>query len=167
MSLYAITHEMSSVLDAILDGGAESPEAEAALAEHLAGLDAALDSKADSYCQFIRELEVRSAARKAEADRMKALAQADAALADRLKAALKASMEATGRLKLDLPRFKLAVQQNGGKQPLVIEEDATLPDEYVVLVRQPNKDAVRSALEAGKSVPGCTLLPRGSSLRIR
>jgi hypothetical protein len=50
---------------------------------------------------------------------------------------------------------------------MLIESEAALPDEYVILVRQPNKDAVRSALEAGKNVPGCSLLPRGTALRIR
>jgi len=32
---------------------------------------------------------------------------------------------------------------------------------------EPNKDAIRAALEAGTAVPGCILLPRGTSLRIR
>ena len=167
MSLYHISSELNAIIDVILDGGADSPEAQEALDQHLAGLDAALESKAEAYAGFIRELELRSAARKSEADRIKALAQADAALADRLKAALKGAMESTGRLKIDLPNFKLSVSSVGGKQSMLIESEADLPDEYVILVRQPNKDAVRSALEAGKSVPGCSLLPRGTALRIR
>mgnify|MGYP000595174979 CR=1 FL=1 len=47
MSLYAISSELELILDAILEGGADSPEGQQALEAHLAGLDAALDDKAD------------------------------------------------------------------------------------------------------------------------
>jgi hypothetical protein len=60
------------------------------------------------------------------------------------------------------------VAGNGGKQPLVIETPVDdLPSEFRVVRHEPNKDAIRSALEAGQAVPGCTLLPRGTSLRIK
>ena len=48
MSLYQITSEMQSILDAVLDGGIDSPEVQEALNEHLTGLDVALDTKAES-----------------------------------------------------------------------------------------------------------------------
>jgi hypothetical protein len=99
---------------------------------------------------------------------MRQLAETDAALADRLKERLKEAMEATGKLKLDTPRFKLSVAGNGGKQPLeVAVEPTALPQEFQAVEVRANKDAIRAALEAGVTVPGCTLLPRGTGLRIR
>ena len=155
MSLYAITTEMQGILDAVLDGGIDSPEAQDALNEHLAGLDTALESKAESYAGFIKELEMRAESRSKEATRIRALAAADDALATRLKEGLKAAMEQTGKLKIETPRFKLSVAGNG------------LDPAFQRIFREPDKDVIRSALDSGIEIAGCRLLPRGTSLRIR
>jgi hypothetical protein len=168
MSLYAISSELELILDAILEGGADSPEAQQALEAHLAGLDAALDDKADDYAGLIRSLELRSAARKTEAERMRSLAKADEALAERLKDRLKEAMEACGRTKIDTARFRLSVAGNGGKQPLEVTVTAEeLGPDYTSTFVEVDNTKIRAALEAGKVVPGCTLLPRGTGLRIK
>ena len=167
MSLYAITTEMQTILDAVLDGGIDSVEAQDALNEHLTGLDVALDSKAESYAGFIRELEMRAESRGKEASRIRALAAADDALATRLKEGLKAAMEQTGKLKIETPRFKLSIAGNGGKQSLEVDDPSALDPIFVRIVREPDKDAIRAALDSGAEIAGCRLLPRGSSLRIR
>jgi len=169
MSLYQITSEMQGILEAVLDHGIDSPEAQEALNEHLSGLDEALDLSAERYCGFIRELEMRAEARSKEASRIRALAAADDALATRLKEGLKAAMETTGRLKMELPSFKLSIAASGGKQSLQIDDDAVkgLEVPLVKIVTEPNKEAIRIVLEAGGEIPGCRLLPRGTSLRIR
>lgn len=166
MSLYAIQNEINDIVDAILDGG--DAEAQQALEAHLAGLDAVLTEKAESYAIVIKELEVRAAARRDEATRIRDLAATDEALADRLKARLKEAMEATGRTKIDTARFRLSVSQNGGVQPLSVTCDATtLPKELTFVTVAANKVAIRQALEGGATIAGCELLPRGTSLRIR
>lgn len=168
MSLYAIHCEMETIIEAILEGGADSVEAQAALDAHLAGLDAALDAKADQYAAIITSLNARAAARNIEAKRMRQLADADEALADRLKERLKAVMETTGRTKIDTARFRLSVAGNGGKQSLEVKVEPTaLAPQYQVVRVEADKEAIRAALEGGATIPGCTLLPRGTSLRIR
>ena len=169
MSLYHISSEMQTVIDAMLEGGADSPEAMTALDEHLKGLEAALESKAEGYAGVIRELEMRATARTEEVKRIRALADADATLAQRLQERLRDAMIATGTTRVETARFRITVQANGGKQPLVIDPGAVddLPAAMTRIVREPDKEAIRAALEAGDSIPGCELLPRGSSLRIR
>lgn len=169
MSLYQITAEMVSLLHAFDQHGEDSPEAEAAFREHASALAEAFDSKADDYAALIRVCETRSEARRHEAARMKALADSDEVLSSRLRETMRAAMEATGRVRVDTPRFRLAVRTNGGKIPVVIEDEAALPAEFavpVVTVR-PDRDAIRSALEAGKPVAGARLGQRGTRLDIQ
>lgn len=168
MNLYEITTEMQSILDAMLDGGVDSPEAMNALTEHLSGLDSVLESKADAYAGIIAELTARADARTKEAQRIRTLATADQALADRLKERLKEAMERTGKTRLETARFRMAVAGNGGKQPMIVNVDPLdLPPELIFTTVSPDKDAIRAVLEAGGTVEGCALLPRGTSLRIK
>lgn len=167
MSLYALTTEIESIVAIMLDGGVDSPEAAAALEEHLAGMDAALEQKAEGYAAVITELNARAAARTQEAKRIRALADTDSVLADRLRDRLKEAMERTGKTKFQTTRFAFTVAGNGGKQPLRIDPAVELPPLLTRIVTEPDKDAIRAVLESGAQVPGCELLPRGTSLRIR
>jgi hypothetical protein len=78
-------------------------------------------------------------------------------------------MEASGRLKIDTERFKISVQRNGGKLPVAIDPTAMYlwDGEYIRVKREPDADTIRQALEAGKEVVGCSLMERGTSLRVR
>jgi hypothetical protein len=76
-------------------------------------------------------------------------------------------MQTTGKLKIDTPRFKLSVAGVGGKQSLEVDDPSALDPIFVRIVREPDKDAIRSALDSGIEIAGCRLLPRGTSLRIR
>ena len=169
MSLYQITTEMQSLLDAFDQHGAESPEAESAIREHAAAIAEAFDAKADGYAGLIRTCESRAAARRAEAERMERLAALDEALANRLRRTLLDAMQSTGRVKVQTERFALAVRTNGGKVPLVVDEESALPLEFVVPVttNRIDKDAIRAALESGTPVSGARLGERGTRLDLR
>jgi len=169
VSLYQITAEMQSLLDAFDAHGAESPEAEAAIREHAAAIAEAFDAKADSYAALIRTCEVRAEAREAEAKRMLKLAGSDGNLAARLRDALLTAMQATGRTKVQTSRFSLSVVANGGKVPMFIEDESALPAEFVVprMVTTIDREAIRSALEAGIPVAGARLGQRGTRLALK
>lgn len=166
MSLYQITNEMQSILDAMHED-ADSPDAMNALDEALRDLDTALDQKAETYAGLIRELELRAQARTEEMKRIRALADADATLAERLKERLRDAMQRTGRTRIDTPRFRLSVVGNGGRQPLLIADPESIPPLFIRNVPEINREAIRLALDAGQEVPGCTLAPRGSRLSIK
>ena len=168
MSLYAISTDLATIVDRLLDTP-ESPEVQAELSTVLEGLDNALTEKAEDYVLVIRELEARAEARTAEARRMRELAGCDSALAERLKERLKGAMEGTGRLKIDTERFKISVQRNGGKQPVAIDPTAMdlWDGKFVRVKREADADTIRQALEAGEEIVGCSLMERGTSLRVR
>lgn len=171
MSLYQITEEMMELLDiaAGVMGEDGSPEVEAAFAEHAAALASAFDSKADDYAALIRVCETRAEARKAEADRMKALMARDDRLAERLRTMLMDAMVATNRTKVETARFALAVKKNGGKMPVVIINESLIPVDFKVpkYVETLDKDGIREALEAGATIPGASLGVRGTRLDLK
>ena len=156
--------EAAGTIAAALDN---PDELDAALDVFLAD-NADLQAKLDGYAGLIRDLEAKSAARKAEADRLAEIAKADATKADTLKARLHTFMQAVGRDKIETAHYRLGVVTCGGKLALRLPEDpATLPKAFTEMVRRPNLVAIREALEAGRSVRGCTLAPRGTRLSIR
>lgn len=166
MSLYNITTEVISVLDALMDN---NEDAEAALAEHLSALTEAFDIKADDYAALIRVCETRADARRMEAERMTVLAKDDERKAERLRMLLMDAMKATGRTKLETDRFRLSVKKNGGKVPVIIADEAALPLDFRVpkVTEVIDKDGIREALEAGTPVPGAALGERGQRLEIK
>ena len=123
--------------------------------------------KADAYVGLIREFELRAEARAAEAKRMTERANVDRNAAKNMRDRLKWFMEQHGLETIDTERFRLTVRANGGKAPMEITSEADVPPEYQVPVMTIDKDKLRADLEAGKTVPGATLLQRGTSLLIK
>lgn len=173
MSLYHITAEMQAVQDAFErcggDGDSCDPEGAVAMREHIDALVGAFDAKAESYAALIRNAESRAEARKAEATRILALSAADSRLATRLRQALMEAMQATGRTTVQTALFALSVRQNGGKRPVVVEDEESIPEQFRIPTfgSKLDRDALRDALESGESVPGASLGERGVRLDLR
>ena len=85
-----------------------------------AELETNLGSKIDNYCSLISEIEARSAARKAEADRLADLARVDENAAKALRDRLKFVFESRSLPTMQTDRFRVSIAKNGGKAPLDI-----------------------------------------------
>lgn len=58
------------------------------------------------------------------------------------------------------------LQTNGGKVPVIVEDEAAVPVAYRrAVVPPPDLDRIRAALESGAAVPGCRLGERGEGVR--
>lgn len=174
MSLYQITAEMQAVQDAFerccgIGDDSCDPEGAIAMREHIDALAQAFDAKAESYAALVRNAESRAEARKAEATRILALSAADARLAARLRQALMEAMRATGRTSVQTPLFALSVRQNGGKLPVVVEDEERIPERFQIPTFgvKLDRDALREALESGEEIPGAALGERGTRLDLR
>jgi hypothetical protein len=157
--------------DDLLDGADfDNPAVQAALAKWADELKDDLEDKVDNYAAYIQTLLARADARKKEADRLSKRAKVDANSADRLKDHLKQVLEFRKIKTVETLRFKVTVSGAGGKVPVecnVLPKD--LPPEFRIEIPvdyKVNSDAIRAHLEAGKSLPGCRLLERGTYLRI-
>jgi len=109
----------------LLDSGEAFDPADLAL------LDQMMVEKAEGYVSVIRNLEAMSAARKAEADRLRDRAKQAETAADWLKARLLTHLQVTGRTRLETTRFTLTVRQNPASVQIV--DEAAIPADYVIV----------------------------------
>lgn len=165
-SLYQLSEDLIRIENLLLETANEG-EVDGVLADYFDQTEGDFIGKVENYCQLIRNIEEREAARAKEAKRIAELAVADEKAAERLKAALKAAMERTNRLKLETPRFRLAVKKNGGLAPL--EFTGEVPDSFKKTKTETvvDNEAIRNAIAAGQALPFAKLKERATRLEIK
>jgi hypothetical protein len=167
-SLFEITAEIRKLDELFDEFGNADDNAKQIILDALTASEGAFADKADNYCALIAEYNAQAAARAGEADRLRGLASVDANKAEALKARLEEAMRLLDVQKMQTARYKLGIQKNGGKAPLVIDcAPENLPFEYQRARIEADKDAIREALEGGAEIKGCSIGDRGESLRIK
>lgn len=162
-SLLRISDDIRRVDRMIEDAGGEiTPEIDAELTR----LESSLATKAGDYAHLIREMERRAQARRSESKWLAEQAENEERLAENLSLRLLGVMKRHNIDQLRAEPYTLSIARNGGKLPMTIE-DRDVPDEWKMVVMQPDKERIRQALEAGTTVPGASLGTRGEHLRIR
>lgn len=170
IELSADLKQLDSLLDTI---DADIPvNLQTAVDELLAQREAThevLLEKLDNYCGLIQSRLMWAAARKAEADRLAKLAESDIKAVEFLKGRLKTHLEVTEQQKLRTKRFNIALCANGGKAPLRFDNTPPeqMPERFKRLIVEPDKEALRTALEAGEELIFADLAERESHLRIK
>ena len=182
VSLYDAETAMVLLEDALAQAAEDNTsvteeQLETAANAFLEATNAAKDA-VERYCWLIFNRLARSDERKAQAKvweskakDLKTIAQQDESLAVRLKQKLLAFLDRREIAKLETTTFKLSARNNGGKQPLAVDEDYPIQDIaqfYPNLLRlEVDKDAVREFLENGGELPFARLEERGRSLVIK
>lgn len=159
-----------AALEALLQEDASVDEAgqvNAQLDAWLTETEGAFASKVESYVGLMESLNALADARKAEALRVQELERQARNKADRLKAVLREVMLRLGRDKVESTRYKVRLQKAGGALPLVIDEFVEIPEQFLAVVKSPDRVAIRAALESGKNLPFAALGERGTILVIK
>lgn len=133
----------------------------------LASKAANLPEAIDDVMSIVKVIEIRSKARKEEADRLKALAKRDGDIATWLKNQIYRVMTENGKEKLDTKMHRLTIVNTGGIQAMELVGE--IPDEYMVTIttKEPDKDLIREELESGKVLRFAHLVPKQKVLRIK
>lgn len=163
-SLFNLTAELQHIQSVMMNS--EGDELPQELVEWLDSTKDGYDKKVEGYCAVIGEMEAMVEARKAEASRIRALADTTQNHIDRMKIALKESLLKLETPKLETTRYKVWVQNAGGKLPLQIEEE-DVPHDIKRIQLVTDKEKIREMLESGAQLPYAKLLPRGTVLRIK
>jgi hypothetical protein len=168
-TLFNISNDLLA-LDELLEeieGDVSDEQIAAAIDEWMASLQTETVTKVDNYCALVKEREARGKMLKDEADRMARQAQTEARVARQLKERLHCFFDLQGISKMETPRYKVAVQVNGGVQALEVDRDpADLPDLFRKVIYVADNEAIREAL-AVAPLPFARLKDKTKSLRIR
>jgi hypothetical protein len=115
--------------------------------------------EADAFLDIARE----------EAERQRARREAWLDRSKRLKQVCIGVIKATGKKKLEGRTGSLMVKGNGGKVPLLLEEEPylSIPMSLCDIVKVPRKEDIRRMLEGNVEVPGATLGERGEHLEVK
>lgn len=165
-SLFDIAEDLRLLEESLL----EDPEQEDVIREFLADAQGELEQKLDNYAELISEVKARISARKERIKEIQALVKSDQGLVDRLTGTLQWFFETNGMKKVETERHRVSLAKNGGKAPVVFTEDfdvEALPEAFVVTKLEPNKEAIREALESGQELGFATLGERGQSIRVK
>lgn len=169
-SLYVIGREFDALAEIIDGADGEVTEADAgALEGWLASLQGTLASKVEAVCAWRAETLARAEARAKEAKRLAALAKRDAKHVDRIDALMLVTLQQAGLTKVESDRFVVSVDENGGKEPIVLDDDweALLPAGYIKYSAAADKDALYTSLKQGWDIPGAKLGTKGTHLKVR
>lgn len=145
-------------------------EIDPALADWLTAKEGELEAKVESYCSVIGEFEALAEARKAEAKRVAELAASDCRKAERMRSVLKEVFGKLGIQRMETTRYRLRLQNAGGKLRVTLDPFEKVPDEFtrtVPATTEPDMERIRRALESGESLTFATLLPRAQVLIIK
>jgi hypothetical protein len=159
--------ELEEQLEELFD----NPEAQDRLIDRwfwLENIEAQRDQKLDNYAALIQELQARADARKAEAQRLQKRSQIDENKVKALKANLQRFFQAHELKTIETDRYRLTLAKNGGKAPMILDENyptTDIPDRLTS--REPDREAIRKALEKGEVLDFARLGDRSYSMRIK
>jgi len=132
----------------------------------LASMAKELGPCCDDLLAVAGEMAMRASGRKMEAARLTALAKRDEAMIAFMKQQVMRVMQESDIERMETPLHKLSIASAGGKQSMEIVGD--VPPEFMVTVTEtvPDKELIRSKLEAGEQLNFALLHPRTQTLRI-
>jgi hypothetical protein len=171
-TLYQIGADMAA-LDALLcevGGDVSEAEAEAAINDWLEQNCENLREKLDDYGAVMRAMEADAAFCREEASRLLDRATVRENNVKRLKERLRWFFEAQGIDKVETPRFRFSLANNGGKVPVSV----TIPPETLPewcrkerVSYSADMDAIRERLQAGEVLDFAVMGERGRHIRVR
>lgn len=164
-SLYEFTQDYQKLLDFASECELNDPDDEQTFLDTLEGLKGSIEVKADNCAAIIRELQAESEKFEKEADYFHARANALFNASERLKKYVKEQLESIDMTEVKGERYIIKVQKSGGKRKLQITGE--VPDRFLKVIYEPDKDKIRKALEEGEDLNFAYLEPQGTHLRIK
>ena len=149
MKLYELTEELEQLQSMLIESGGEITEE---LEELMSRNEAAVKDKMKGYIMVIKELKAREQAALEEKRRLDTISKKAGRAADRLKSYILHHMEVMDVRSVDTDLGKVYVAR-ASKGKLVINKPVEeLPPSFAKYVKEPDKDAIKAALDSGRDI---------------
>lgn len=169
MRLYDIAADYRRLQD-MLDAADTPEEMRQTLIDTLESLSGDFEDKVENMAALIAEYKATIEGCKAEIVRLSGKAGRAENAIDSIKKYIMAEMQFAGIQKVKAGTWQISIAKNGGKAPIVWDDDIEpedLPEKYRSISYKIDTAAVRDALEAGEALDFAKLGERGESLRIK
>lgn len=122
----------------------------------------AILGKADCWAWVIQRYRATAQARADQATRLAVMAKTDQAVADGMEARLIAALTRAfpAETRFDLPSHRITSRRSEAVE--ISCDPAELPENCQCTKVEPDRTAIKAAIKAGQSVPGCELVQRRS-----
>lgn len=154
MNLFEIDFEIEKAINALFDSvNEETGEVDAEALVNLEQLNVERERKLENIACYIKNLKSDSAALKAEIDSLEKRKRAIDKKTARLQVYLQQHINTDE--KFTFPRAVISFRKN---KKVEIVNEALIPKRLFRIKAEPNKDAIKEELAAGKKVKGCELI---------
>lgn len=169
MRLYDIAADYRRLQD-MLDAADTPEEMRQTLIDTLESLSGDFEDKVENMAALIAEYKATIEGCAAEIQRLTAKKLRAENAIDSIKKYIMAEMQFAGIQKVKAGTWQISIAKNGGKAPIVWDDDIEpedLPEKFRSISYKIDTAAVRDALEAGETLDFAKLGERGESLRIK
>lgn len=160
-TLFEIVDDFRQLYDLAI----EEPDSEA-FAGTLEALTGELEVKASGYVAVINQLDMEMQKADELAKKYADIKRSRENAIKRMKQTLLTAMDLIEKTEIPAGDFKIKIQNNGGKQPVKIDEEL-VPDNFRKVVLEIDKDKIRKALESGEELSFAHLEERGRHISIK
>ena len=163
-SLFDLVGEYKELYAMLTDADEEDQQI---VEDSLESVVGAIEAKGEGYIAILNRLDMEiDACRKQKDMWMQKLSIRENAV-KRLKQRLADAMIQLGKNEIQAGDNTIKLQNNGGKAPLVFDEDKKIPQSYMKVILEPDKDKIRADLEKGEILDFAYIGDRGKHIKIK
>lgn len=163
-TLYDIQGEYLRLYDLMTS---EEETDEEAIKDTLESLNFDLANKSFGYVNIIKQLDMEAEECDKAIEFFKRKKDSRQNSVKRLKDALLKAMDIANLKELKAGSYTLKIANNGGKAPLTIPDESLVPERFMKIKYEPDKELIRKTIEDGTELPFAEIKERGRHLSIK
>ena len=163
-SLYELVGEYKELFALLTDTDEEDAQV---VNDSLESVMGAIEIKSQGYVAILDRLdmEINACKKEKEAWAHKLAVRENAV--KRLKQRMAEAMIQLGKDEIQAGNKVIKLKNNGGAKPLVLEENKEIPQSYMKVILEPDKDKIRKAIEKGEELEFAHIGQRGKHVEIK
>ena len=165
MTLFDIKGEFFRLYELAVQN--DDPECEEAFNNALEDLKTDLAGKSAGYVHVIKQLDMEAEECDKVIEAFRAKKEARKNHIAKMKNALLDAMDAAQLTEIKAGEYTLKIAKNGGKAPLEIPDESLVPERFMKIKYEPDKELIRKTIEDGTCLPFAEIKERGRHLTIK